>query len=591
MELKAESSSPAGVKPSGIAQLLERRANLFLGVALFIVLAAASLQGQQIAHVRQMEIFYRWVVSVPNQARLFDELTEKKPYTGPKNIGELNPADDARTEFEKLQNIQKAPAIGGEDVELTFERDKEVYDELVAASEQLLPDVPVEESATISNSDPRLVRVVFKGGLEDELWDLSCNPELEGVRKKFFDYRRKNQLATLGTQFGLSDMYDQGTLVSLTNMFFGFRKMAANLVWLQVDKYFHSGSIHRMIPLMNTTVALDPNFVDAYLLGAWHLAYNVTAEMTGAPERMKTYNFRHDVWVDEREGYFYNAVDFLKDGVRKNPSNYKLYFDLGYTVYEEKLRDHKNAVRYLTEATHHKHDTWVRSTLYRCLQYNEEYEKAIDGWKDYIKTFPDSPRSKVVAPRFIDLNTGLIFERDGEAALERAHSAEAAAKELRAQAAAATDPAESTRLETEAQTKDAESLAERQTHLEQLEAAREVWIRLQEVAKGGEGQTREEFIGEKNDTFADARIKRMDAIILVEEGRYHEALGLLETARFENTLFFEEASQMIINIKKQFGLPLYLTEQMAEERRKDYIELKREREKLLQDLGIKPAAQ
>ena len=37
--------------------------------------------------------------------------------------------------------------------------------------------------------------------------------------------------------------------------------------------------MHRMLPLMKTCVTLDPGFVDAYLLGAWHMAYNATASM------------------------------------------------------------------------------------------------------------------------------------------------------------------------------------------------------------------------------------------------------------------------------------------------------------------------
>src|SRR5690606_233158 len=112
--------------------------------------------------------------------------------------------------------------------------------------------------------------------------------------RDFIRLRAENRLYTLGSGLTAAGLYgdindpSQGnTVVSMANMFFGFRKMAANLLWLQVDKYWHAGMLYRMVPLMHATVALDPQFVDAFLLGAWHLAYNATAQMRDTPEPLK----------------------------------------------------------------------------------------------------------------------------------------------------------------------------------------------------------------------------------------------------------------------------------------------------------------
>src|SRR5690606_4545643 len=112
---------------------------------------------------------------------------------------------------------------------------------------------------------------------------------------------------------------------------------AANLVWLEVDRYWHKGQMHRMLPLMKTCVTLDPEFIDAYLLGAWHMAYNATASMSDTAWELRNYDALHEAWIGDKERYYFYGVDFLKDGIRKNPRNYKLYFDLGFSIYEIKL--------------------------------------------------------------------------------------------------------------------------------------------------------------------------------------------------------------------------------------------------------------
>ena len=262
------------------------------------------------------------------------------------------------------------------------------------------------------------------------------------------------------------------------------------------------------------------------------------------------------------------GVDFLRDGIRKNPTNYKLYFDLGYGIYEEKLEDHQNAVTYLKEATHHKHDTWVRSTLYRCLQYNGQYQDAIAGWENYIETFPDSRRAKEIAPRFISLNTALLFEQDAEAALDRAHELEDKAKALREQAQA--NPADAERLNAEAAALDESIAAERKTYSETIEQAVELWKMMNQTAQPGET--------EEKDSFAAARLARIEARNLIEEKRYYEAIAKLQNARFENDQFFWEASDMIVQTKKLAGIPLDLTEEMAEMRKQEHENLRAERE-------------
>ena len=126
--------------------------------------------------------------------------------------------------------------------------------------------------------------------------------------------------------------------------FSGSEKSRRNLIWIEVDRFWHQGNMYRMITLMRTCVALDPHFIEAYLIGAWHLGYNATAKMQDTPWPRREWDDRYNVCLGEKERFYYYAIDFLKDGIRRNPRNYKLYFDLGFSLYKQKLEDYPNAV-------------------------------------------------------------------------------------------------------------------------------------------------------------------------------------------------------------------------------------------------------
>ncbi|MFO7775049.1 MAG: hypothetical protein R6W89_04555 [Candidatus Hydrogenedentota bacterium] len=461
-------------------------------------LAVAGWQGQQLVKLREAEGFYRWMIAAANQVVVFDGLEHV---------------------MEDLENPNRPEPV-----------DEEFFAQVESATEEFLPaDIPIQEEDLDEEGEPRsaLVRAVRQGGYQEELWRLANSSELAHLRRDFNQYVNERRLASIGEQFDLEEMYAQGTLVNLGNMFLGFRKMMANLIWLEVDRYWHEGQYHRMVPLMRTTVALDPSFVEAFILGAWHLAYNITAPMPPTPDALKEYSEEYDDWIGQRERFYYEAVDFLKDGIRKNPTDFRLYFDLGFAVYHEKLEDNENAVRYLREAIRYPHETWARRTYYRMLEENGQYEEALEGWRQYREEFPDNQ----VAPLFVERNRGLLYEQRAEEAYAEADEAEA-----------------------EGRTEEAEEL--RAYADEQYANARETWQRLIAMSGGSH-------------PFAETRLQRMDALELANEGRYYEAVALLEYARWESSEFFDEASELIIEIKQEGDLPLTLSEIQYLERQRE----------------------
>lgn len=495
-----------------------RGAQLAVLAVAVLFLALGAVQGNRLGHMRDVERFYRWVVTASTFST-FGETLEGEKAAG------TEPLDD------------------------------ELFAEIEALAEQALPaDITVEEADRNALGEPRpkLVRAV-RQGRDKDVYALLSGAQARPLLDKFDGHLRENKLISVGTQFTATEMYGgeaptQG--VGLTSLFFGFRKLAANFLWLNVDTAWHAGQMHRMVPIMRTTVTLDPNFIDAYLLGAWHLAYNLTAKLPETPEALKEYNEKYKRRLGVKEVWYYVAADFLKDGIRKNPREYKLYFDLGYAVYETKLNDHANAVRYLKEARRYKHDQWVPRMLYYSMWHNGQYDEALEGWTEYAQQFPNS----VQARRFIPINTAYLAEAKSDQALECAEAARIASAAFTTQAAerdAQGDAAGAADLRAKA--------AEADRVVADMDA-----MSTRELASA---KTIYEGMG--GDSVAQYRLRRRIALDLAHEGRAAEAVGYLDVARNQYLDSFDEISDLMIDIKLDADQPLTVSEKLALERRRE----------------------
>ena len=493
---------------------------ILLGVVVLFVLG--GVQGVRLDDMRETERVYRWTVTAASFAAFGESLE-----------GQDTP-DGA---VEAL--------------------DDEIFAKLVALGENSLPDLPIEPQDVNPDgtTHPKLVRAV-RQRQDTGVYDMLTGPQGREIATEFLDAAKNDRIASIGTQFTTASLYDPDSHtegVGLSSLFFGLRKVAANFLWMQVDSFWHAGQMHRMVPAMRTTVALDPQFIDAYLLGAWHLAYNLTARLPDTPEPQKQFHPKYKRRVGPKEEWYYIAADFLKDGIRKNPRNYQLYFDLGYAIYENKLEDHPNAVLYLREARRYKHDKWVPRMLYLAMWRNGQYEDAIEGWLDYLKMDPEN----ISAQRFLQINRAYLAEAKSEQAAECAKAARAAIDEFNTEIAQARSVGDETKVE-QAQVKiaDAERVAAEMETMRDTE-----W----QVAL----QIYEAMIRSSDDTIAKARVLRHTALDLARQGRHLEAVMQLDLARYEMMESFDELSNLRIEIKQQGGLPLEVTEQLAIERQRE----------------------
>ena len=489
--------------------------------AIVVLLFLSSVQGARLDGLRETESFYRWVVAASLQSRLAETLEPDK------TADLAEPMDDEL--FAKVLDLAKAG----------------------------LPELPIGEDDFDDDDNPH--HVLLRAARQDEdklIYDLVSTKDARPLRAEYLQYLGDGLLQSAGTQFQTASLYEKDTRVQgvgLTSLFFGFRKVAANFLWMQVDKYWHSGEMHRMLPLMRTSVALDPNFVDAYLLGAWHLAYNLTAKLPNTPEPMKKFHPKYKKRLGVKEEWYYVATDFLKDGIRKNPRDYRVYFDLGYAIYENKLFDHANAVLYLTEARRYKHDQWVPRMLYLAMWRNGEYEDAIEGWESYLEVFPGAHQ----AIRFIQVNKGYLAEAKAAQADECKAAALAAHGRfsgLAEEARNRDDLREAAQYESEARIAQDVTTAMSARADEEWEKARLIWMPLIEL---------------REDSVASSRMLRQKAMRYMNEGRYLEAAAELQLARYEMLSSFDEISDLMIDVKLKGGIPLTTSEQLAVTRAKE----------------------
>ncbi|MFP4499747.1 MAG: tetratricopeptide repeat protein [Candidatus Hydrogenedentota bacterium] len=497
----------------------DARAHLLIAGLLVVFVAIGVWFGGSLQHIREAEQFYRWLLGVSADIFL-DEQTEAEQ----SNAADLA-FDRAASSLSGFALASTTPGpLGAPASALGYAaavsarlpvrnaarpQDYPLFKAVLAKAN------PEFDSDADSLSNARLVEMIQEGGHEEKVWELAHSALLAEERAQFLAHRRAGRLE-FARDVDIADAQSSG--VSLFNLFFGFRKVAANFVWMEVDRFWHMGMEHRMLPLMKTTVTLDPNFVDAYLVGAWHLAYNVTAKLPETPPEQREWLPEENALVGEKGKFYYRAVEYLEDGIRNNPRNYKLHFDLGFAVYREKIEDYEQAVKHLERAVSLPHERWVPRQLFICYELNGQYEEAMRGWQKYAQRFPEN----VVAPRFVQRNEALMLEERADNLADTASGTE--------------DPVEKAEL--------------RRRAFEVYEQAREKF----------------EAIG---DAFARAHTSMIDAKVNAARGNYAEGVALLEYARLESGYVFDEASDMIIEYKQKADMPLTLSEQMAVEQKRD----------------------
>ncbi len=157
--------------------------------------------------------------------------------------------------------------------------------------------------------------------------------------------------------------------------FMGFKEVIAGSLWVRAETFFHSGQYEAIVPIVRLVTWLDPHNIDVFTTGGWHLGYNFVDSSQKSDKR-----------------YLAAATGLLKEGIRANPNRWDLYFELGWTLYNRKMEDYENAIKYIGEAC--KYDgvdintgavqprpEFVDRMLAYMLERAGDYEGTIKQWE------------------------------------------------------------------------------------------------------------------------------------------------------------------------------------------------------------------
>jgi tetratricopeptide (TPR) repeat protein len=147
--------------------------------------------------------------------------------------------------------------------------------------------------------------------------------------------------------------------------FTGFRQVIAGLLWVRSDSFFHQGNYDAILPLIRMITWLDPNWMDVYATGGWHMMYNFTDT---------------DQRSDRR--YLVPGLALLNEGIANNPRVYDMYKEKGWNSFDKVKDFTEAAVAYRGALAHDPkaNTTQVMHALAHSLERAGDIDEAIATW-------------------------------------------------------------------------------------------------------------------------------------------------------------------------------------------------------------------
>jgi len=202
--------------------------------------------------------------------------------------------------------------------------------------------------------------------------------------------RRLDQVRTHAT---LEDVLYFNSPKLVKRLSLGYDGLLADIYWTRAVQYF--GSHHAveakeynlLAPLLEITTTLDPKLVVAYEFGANFLGSKPPLG-AGQPDK---------------------AIALLEEGIRTNPDNWRLYYDLGFFYYMD-LKDYARAAKAFERGTKvpNAHPV-LRVLAAQMAQHAGEIQMARMLWQaTYATTTEDMIRQNAIAHlRALEVDEGV----------------------------------------------------------------------------------------------------------------------------------------------------------------------------------------
>lgn len=192
--------------------------------------------------------------------------------------------------------------------------------------------------------------------------------------------RRLDQIRTHAT---LEDVLYFNSPKWVKRLSLGYDGLLADIYWTRAVQYFGgrhaagAADFKLLAPLLEITTALDPKLTVAYQFGANFLSPS-PPEGAGMPDK---------------------AVDLVESGIRNNPENWKLYYELGFIYYYMKPKNYAKAAEAFERGTKAPNaHPFLRVLAAQMAQHAGEIQTSRMLWQAaYATTQDDHIRKNAVA--------------------------------------------------------------------------------------------------------------------------------------------------------------------------------------------------
>lgn len=201
---------------------------------------------------------------------------------------------------------------------------------------------------------------------------------LQRSRPDIFDPNRKVRSASV---------MELGPTPAVIASLGGFRTVAADLLWLNMERVWDSGNWFALLPLLDAVTQLDPHFVLAWKVYGWHCAYNLNAESETLVDRR--------YWLDQ-------GLEILQRAVEVNPKSWEMLFELGWTYYDRAHEPYR-AAEYIKQADKVPGSpAYVSRMTYRVYEHIMDFKKLFPAMREALQEHKDDHVQQKMVKRDID---------------------------------------------------------------------------------------------------------------------------------------------------------------------------------------------
>lgn len=179
------------------------------------------------------------------------------------------------------------------------------------------------------------------------------------------------------------------------SLFGGIRGIIVDLAWMRIDHLWHHARFYRLPSLYEFVTTVQPEYIEGWVLGGWHMAYNMSLE---APQAAKV---SEQIKKKVEMEWAFRGIRFLKAGAAYNPESAKLPFEIGWTYYH-RLKDYRSAIPWFEKSASLPGATDVTSRL-----IPHAYEKLGDretAYKKWLALKSHPSYNRRVPKKIIDRN-------------------------------------------------------------------------------------------------------------------------------------------------------------------------------------------